>query len=80
MTDAELEALLGRYRPVGPGTGLRRRLLVSRVTQWLPAAVAFVLAALLYLSASTQRLYIGARLPAMPPITLAPQPEAMQQP
>jgi hypothetical protein len=64
MNDPEIEDLLRRYRPAGPSSDLRARILgdttpVGRTWPWAVAA-AVLLAATLYLHAASNRLAVGA--------------------
>jgi hypothetical protein len=68
VTDGELEDLLRRFRPIGAPPSLRDRVIVSRIVAWLPAAASVLLAALFYFLASTEHVWIDARLPNVPPI------------
>lgn len=66
MTDPELEDLLRRYRPVGPSSDLRARILgdtapVGRTWPWAVAA-AMLLAAVCGLRLSTRGIYQDLRI------------------
>jgi hypothetical protein len=71
MNEDDLEQLLRRYRPVGAPATIGRRLVASRLTQWVPAAVSLAAAVLFYFLASTHRLAIEAQLPNVSPVELA---------
>ena len=77
MNDEDLEALLRRYRPLGPPAELRARLVAaaagpprpsSFVAEWLPVAAALMVTLLFYMLGATERDLIAARFTPVPPI------------
>lgn len=73
----DLERMLRRYRPTGPATGLRARIVaaaapagrgwVRGVRDWLPAAAALLLAVLFYWLAAAERHVLDVRFPPVAP-------------
>jgi hypothetical protein len=74
MNDDDLEALLRRYRPLGPPEALRRRMTAAapssrvRLHDWLPVAAAVILAVAFSWLAGIERQRLSANVMPVPPI------------
>jgi hypothetical protein len=74
MNDDDLEALLRRYRPLGPPDALRRQITAAarpsrmRPRDWLPVAAAVILVVAFSWLAGIERQRLSANVTPVPPI------------
>lgn len=75
MTDADVEALLERYRPLDAPANLKASIVAGSMTSpartgvWWPAAAAAILVITFYWLAAVERQSIAARFPDATPLS-----------